>query len=557
MGFILKEKAAFVILFIISVIFVFDLFIHQGRPSTFDGPTHLANIAQVHAGLADGDFPVRWGGEFARYGWPAPQFAQQTTSYLGAFLTFITNDIVMSYNLVVLIGIFVSSLLMYIFLRFHIHQMAALIGVIVFHFAPYRIMNVYIRGALPEFFASIFIISILIALYLVLKKESVKGYYLLSISVALLLLTHLFMFIVASFIFVAYGLYLLNRNPKNLLFKIIALGLSIGLGIGLTSYYILPLFMEVKYLYYGGAGGHFVQGHFLTWKNYLTENWYYFFQGDIDVRGNVLQSGVIESAILIISIVYSIQQYIQKKSINMLLVLITIVGLIYIFFTTSLSNILYQTPLGSMQHPWRMLTGFIIIPPIVLSLMIDKLPKKYVSVGIIIVVIAIGALRFPQLYGKNYLLEDQNSYYRTYDNLHGTIMNTIWMGEVRDYPFQETKIKIFEGDGTISDLSVSNTTRSFTLNSESNVKIVDYTFYFPGWKTYVDGKETQIQFQDPKYRGVITYEVPPGRHSITSSFTNTKPRILGNALSIMSLFALGIFIILYPKSQKKFHFPLE
>ena len=557
MGFILKEKAAFIILFIISVIFVFDLFIHQGRPSTFDGPTHLANIAQVHAGLADGDFPVRWGGEFARYGWPAPQFAQQTTSYLGAFLTFITNDIVISYNLVVLIGVFVSSLLMYIFLRFHARQTAALIGVIVFHFAPYRIMNVYIRGALPEFFASIFIISILIALYLVLKKESVKGYYLLTISVALLLLTHLFMFIVGSFIFITYGLYLLNENRKNLFIKIIALGLSIGLGIGLTSYYIFPLFMEVKYLYYGGAGGHFVQGHFLTWKNFLTENWQYFFQGDIDVRGNILQSGIIESVILIMSVVHLTQRYIQKKSINVLLLIVTIVGVIYVFFTTSLSSIFYQTPLGSIQHPWRMLTGFIIIPPIVLSLMMDKLSKKYMSASIIIIVIAIGVLRFPQLYGKNYLLENQRTYYQTHDNLHGTIMNTIWMGEVRDYPYKDTKVEIFEGDGKISDLFVSNSSRSFIINSLSNTKVADYTFYFPGWRTYIDGVETQIQFQDPKYRGVITYEVPSGRHEVKSKFTNTKPRIVGNILTMMGVFAFGVIVMFFPKAQKKFHLPFK
>ena len=557
MGFILKERASIVILFIISAIFVFDLFIHNGRPSTFDGPTHLANIAQVHVGLSNGEFPVRWGGEFARYGWPAPQFAQQITSYLGALITFITNDIVMSYNLVVFIAAFFSSLLMYIFLRFYVHQMPALVGTIVFHFAPYRIMNVYIRGALPEFFASIFIITILIALYLIIKKEKVVGYYLLALSIAGLILTHLFMLVVASILFIFYGLYLLNENRNHLFFKCIALGLSIGLGIGLTAYYILPLFMEVKYLYYGGAGGHFVQGHFLTWQNYLTEQWYYFFQGDIDVRGHVHQSGIVESLILIFSLIYLTLQYVNKKSVNTFLLIVTIVGAIYIFFTTSLSSMFYQTPLGSIQHPWRMLTGFIIIPPLTLALLFDKLPKKYVLASFVIILIALGILRFPQLYGKNYLLENQTNYYNTFDNLHGTIMNTIWMGEVRDYPFQDTKIEIFEGDGTILDLNILNSSRSYKINSKSNAKVVDYTFYFPGWKTYIDSKETQIQFQDPQYRGVITYEIPPGQHHITSIFTNTKPRILGNILSMMSILAFAILVIIYPKIQQKFQFPLK
>ena len=130
------------------------------------------------------------------------------------------------------------------------------------------------------------------------------------------------------------------------------------------------------------------------------------------------------------------------------------------------------------------------------------------------------------------------------------------MGEVRDYPYKDTKVEIFEGDGKISDLSVSNSSRSFTINSITNTKIADYTFYFPGWRTYIDGEETQIQFQDPKYRGVITYEVPSGQHSITSSFTNTKPRIIGNAFSIMGLLIFCLFVTIFPKAQKKFHLPL-
>jgi len=57
-------------------------------------------------------------------------------------------------------------------------------------------------------------------------------------------------------------------------------------------------------------------------------------------------------------------------------------------------------------------------------------------------------------------------------------------------------------------------------------RMIDYTFYFPGWKVFVDNKEVPIEFQDPKYRGVITYGVPSGKHTILLKFTNTKNTII-------------------------------
>jgi hypothetical protein len=73
--------------------------------------------------------------------------------------------------------------------------------------------------------------------------------------------------------------------------------------------------------------------------------------------------------------------------------------------------------------------------------------------------------------------------------------------------------------------------------------MADYTFYFPGWRAYIDGRETTIQFQDPEYRGVITYYVPSGEHRIDLLFTDTKVRKFGIVISIFSI--VSFFAILF------------
>jgi len=151
------------------------LFLSKGRPSTFDGPSHLANIAQFTKALQSGDFPVRWMDGFGNYGMPMAIIIQQTTSYLGAIITLFTHDIFISYNIVVLIGAFFSTYLLYCFFTLHFSEEAALLGATLFNFAPYRIINIYVRGALPEFFSHVFFPVVFIGLYLFIKKRSMKG----------------------------------------------------------------------------------------------------------------------------------------------------------------------------------------------------------------------------------------------------------------------------------------------------------------------------------------------------------------------------------------------
>src|SRR3989344_1300723 len=161
-----------------GILLVSDLFLHQGRPVTFDGPTHLTTMAQFYEGLTDGDFPVVWANNFANYGLPIPMLAQQTTSYLGAGLFALTQNLVLSYNLVWLIGSVVSSCLVYLLLRQFFDPESSLVGTLFFDFAPYRIINIYIRGALPEFYIGLCIPLMLLGLLLTKKARHSWGFFL-------------------------------------------------------------------------------------------------------------------------------------------------------------------------------------------------------------------------------------------------------------------------------------------------------------------------------------------------------------------------------------------
>ncbi len=498
--------------------------------------------------MKSGEWHVTWTDGFANYGMPIGLIAQQTTSYLGALANFLTNNIVLSYNIVAFIGAFLSALFFYWFLRLYFKPMGAFVGAVFFHLAPYRIINLYIRGALPEFFASVFLPLLLIGIYFLTNKKQLLGFLLVVTSTAFLILTHPMMVIIYAFIFIPYFFYNI-LGKRHIFMSIILFSIAFFLGVGLTGYYSLPLLKEVKYFYYGLGANHFAPNQSMGLMNFLDTNWYYFLKGDIFTRGHFIQAGLLETMILLAG---GIAMFVRRHPTGdqKLVKLSLFISLILIFFMSAWAVPIFEKInfLSNIQHQWRLFSAFIFIPPIILAYIVDRLNSRLLIYGLIVLICI---LRFPQLYGKNYTVYPESRYYFTSENLHGNVMNTIWTGPTQDYPIKIEKPEIIEGTGIITSKYVQNSLRRYKVNAETDIRMADYTFFFPGWRTYVDGKETEIQFQDPAYRGVITYNVPKGEHEVIVKFTDTKVRFVGKIISIASLLLLSTVIIISVNSNVK------
>ena len=540
----------FIILFIISLLLCLDLLTNNGRPASFDGLTHVTNIAQYYKALKDGDFPVRWQDGFANYGMPIPIFGHQITSYIGGVITFLTNNPLVSFNIVILLGSFAGTVGMYLFLSSYFDIFSSLLGSFLFTYAPYRIINIYVRGAAPEFFATLFFPLILLSLKKWIEKNDYKWFLSFVILTSLLIQTHPIAGVIQFIFIIPYYLFVLKGFRFN---KLIAFSFGILGAIGIASYYILPLLLEFKYFYYGQQSEIFLPNQFLTLNNFIKPSWPYFFRGDILTRGHYLHIGSIEMIIVVLYLLYFLAKGRKNNSkFQSLSIVAFCVFFIYSFLMSSYASFLYMKIklLGNIQHQWRMLSGLIIIPPILGAFLTSVLKEKLRRIIVILIIITIIIIRFPQLYGKNYVIENKNNYYSNKENLYATVYNTIWTGKTEDYPAKKAKGEIIEGKGKLIKRDEHNSWRQYEIDASTEVRLADYTFYFPGWKVFVDKKEVPIEFQDMNYRGVITYRVPPGKHTILVKFTDTKVRLLANLISIFSIGVLG-FLIIFRK--KLFH----
>jgi hypothetical protein len=67
------------------------------------------------------------------------------------------------------------------------------------------------------------------------------------------------------------------------------------------------------------------------------------------------------------------------------------------------------------------------------------------------------------------------------------------------------------------------------------------TFYFPGWRAYLDGEERDIQISQP--HALIEVSIPSGEHTLLLRFEDTPVRLLADGLSLAALLVALIVLV--------------
>lgn len=531
-----------------------DLFFHQGRSITFDGHIHMTTMAQFATALKDGEFPVRWSNNFANYGLPLPLFAHQLSAYVGALFILLGSSVVTAYNLTLALAVCLSGIFFYIYLRQKTTEQSALIATLLFTLFPYRIINIYIRGALPEILSTVFFPLILLGIDQAFHKQKRGGYLLVFCATALLALTHPMMLFIFGIPAAIYCLFCIKKQSD--IRTALTLIISAGLGIGTASYYLIPLVLEMKYFYEGAhtAASSFVSNAFLGFRNFFDPQWYYYLTHP-GPRGNLIKFGIPELFILLASVLTTLRLIkSKKKTTQPELLRWSVISLISLFFLLPLSSVLYThiPGLSEIQYPWRFLTVLQFSVPLLAAACIDHYRLQH-SKLLLLGVVCLIALRMPQLYGKNFADFPESQYYFTRSNLHSQNLNTIWSDNSEKYPVKTQQAAVISGDGVITDSTVKNASRSYKVTAQSEVRLVDYTFYFPGWKVVSDGAEVPIEFQDMNYRGLITYVLPAGSHTVNIEYGYTKVRLIAFFVTFVNLIIAGVWVsyLLLPINRQK------
>ncbi|GAB4445717.1 MAG: hypothetical protein Kow00120_15800 [Anaerolineae bacterium] len=212
-----------------------------------DSPFLLFRLHQLHTALSEGVFPVRWMPDAAYgLGYPFFNYYAALAFYLAAAFKGLGFAYVASLKLAHLAGFLLAGGAMYAWMRRHTRShWGALLASAAYTFAPFHMVNVYVRGdSLAEFFAFAWYPLTLLAVDRLLERWSGPRAAGLALAYAGLLLTHN----ISAFIFSPFLLlYLLLMGARRAapLRGYAAGALALALGAVLAAWFWLPALGEL------------------------------------------------------------------------------------------------------------------------------------------------------------------------------------------------------------------------------------------------------------------------------------------------------------------------
>jgi uncharacterized membrane protein len=544
-----KIKAILIFGFFLILTIIASLpLLKPGFFTSHDGLVHLINLAEFSRMLKSGQFPVRWAADLDfGYGNPLFNFYSPLLYYLSYPLTIIFGYIV-SLKAVVILMLFLSGLFTYLLAKNFWGESGGLISAVAYIFLPYRFLDLYVRGAFPEYLALSLIPFTFWAFYKLLKNGKKYHFILASFSLAMLVLAHNF---IAFISIPVLALFITTISFSNKSWKLLLkTGLAFILGFGATLFFLLPVLTERQFLFTITQ-----MNIFQPWMHYLNLSKLWDCQWGFSVLAGGNMCFQLGKAHLLLSLGSLLLFTSLKSKQRVILAFFLVMTLGAAFMTMPYSDLLWRNInfLTYGQFPWRFLTlaGWgLAISAGSSSLFFNDTKIKKIFTALAITVIIILNLSF--LKPHSYLPDLKDESFSSETNLNRAFVGRtdeqgglyfrettpLW---VKSPPSDVPTSKIEADNATISNEVFSPTNYSFSIDVKSDTQVTINTFFFPGWKILLDEKEVEIKIAE---NGSMNFTVAPGQHQVKVLFTNTQPRKIGEIGSLVSLVAILILGVL-------------
>lgn len=539
-----EVKNFWLVLFVLAALIpLFDLF-RPGLPVTHDSQDHVARMANFYQSLSEGNLVPRWAGNLNwGYGHPILMFLYPLPSYIASFFHFLGFSLVDSAKVVFGLGFLFSGIFMYFLIREIWGEEAGFVAGLFYMFAPYRFVNLYVRGAVGENLA--FVWPPLVGWFaLKFSKERKWKYFAgASLTLAAMILSHNALSLIFLPFILGYMIWLVffgDSRKKKLLFTIYYLLITL-FGFAISAFFWFPAFFEGKYTLRDMVTAGEYATRFRPLKDFIYSPWSYGGSTQLSV-----QIGIFHWLAFIFGF-YVLFRFWQKKNKEWFLIGGLLLGfLLTLFFLLKISLSVWQSIslLQKFQFPWRFLAVIVFIPAVLAGSFVSLFSEKKRVLVFLFFCSSVLLLNKSYWHAKNFSFQPESFYTGIYAGTTDTGESSPrWSVRfMEEYP--AAPMEVIDGETEIEELSRSTTKHEYVVRVETPARLVENMLYFPGWKVWVDGKLVEVEFQDPNYRGLMTFDVPAGMHQVVVEFQETKLRKFANLISLGGLVVLlGIGII--------------
>jgi hypothetical protein len=462
------------------------------------------------------------------FGYPLFTFVYPFPFYVAEIFHLIGFSLVNSIKIVFGLSIPFSMYFMYKLLKHFLPEDYSLAGAVLYVYAPYRALEMFVRGTIGEIVAFVFFPIIILS---VINKKP----YILALSIAGLILSHNIM----AYMFMPF---LLLFTIFNKSFWTSLKGILLGL---LASiYFWLPAILESTLMKYDTVFNFY--DHYPALKQFITPYWGYgaSVPGNYDTMSFYMgMTGVVVVALG--SIIFVLKQKLFSKEEKIFVKWALFIALVSIFMMNFRSAWFWRNLplLPYFQFPWRFLAMITLISPFFLIVFAKF--KKLWFVPIIVIFFAL-FLNFNYFKTSEYLGRLDDYYINRY--IPVPVASAEYLKTSEEYlrlP-KENEIRpnknfprayTDEQDVRLEIEELSPLNAKIETESSKEFRLNYSKYNYPGFVASVDGKKTKIESGKPY--GQISFLVPSGKHEVEVKYKESPLRLF---LGLISLTTIGISI---------------
>ncbi len=522
--------------------------------------TQVARVYEMGKALKDGVFPVRIVSDLGfGYGYPLFNFYAPLAYYLAGLFTIFGVAALSATKATMIIAVLFSAVTMYLFAKVFFGRYPAVLASILYVYATYHAVDIYVRGDLAEYMAYAFIPLAFYGLWQAYVTKKWKYMLIGALGFGGLIVAHnLTAFMVSPFLLIAaiiLSVISYKKNPKSAFVPLATL----FFGIILASFYWIPVFAEMRYtnVHSQIGGGAAFGKNFVCFQQFWYSQWGYggSVAGCNDGMSFMIGKLHIFFALLGFLTLFFLRKRFLQQSIALLFASVSLV--VCLFLSTSASYIFWKIIPGSafIQYPWRFLelvsffasflgAGFLFTLGEIMQKQTKRVRLYALPIITIICIIAVVILQSKFFVPQKYLNVSSRDFTNPKALFEASKISNEYMPPhfvlpviEKAYVTNPLAISSFRGK---SDLLVNKSqikaAKIFVLRLEP---FVFPLAYFPGWHMYLDGKESQFV---PTTRGLLV-NIPIGYHTVVLQYHQTFIEVLANFLSVTGVIVLLLGII--------------
>jgi uncharacterized membrane protein len=545
-----------VFLFIISIVMMLR---QLTTPAYFtciieDSYTFTSWAWQFAEALKEGVVYPRWLPlNFWGYGSPTFILYPPLAFYLVAIFNMFTGSIIPAMNITKFTALFLAGTGMFFLVREFYSEKVALLAAGFYIIFPYNIFQFYFVGTFASVVSFMWFAPIILFTYRYMKNRLYKDAIYAGMCYGGLILTHLVNAYMFTFVLVAFIIYmsLAQKRPKDLF----VIPFIITVGLLVSAAYLLPFLYEKQFIntdFFIGEGGGFHYYNFFILPNLTRvispDRFWSVYSGTF----------IFHIILLCILILLFLLQTLKLRDIKIMESTYAVnkffigMAICSIFLLFGISVFIWETvpyfKYIAFPHRWLNIAAFCVVF-LSASMFWSKdnfyKAKKGHNLFIVVLILVALLLSYRDIlsapdFSEKVLIPVKGSNWTLEHLPVGANIEALNKDDSKE------RFILTKGEGKIEILKWQSTERILeaTANKKLTMKIL--TFDFPGWRAYIDGKETEITQE----KGVIVVNIREGKHTILFKFIDTPIRYYAKLLSLVSSVSM-ILLVLFSKKLKR------